>query len=114
MTCVSVDDGLPVATGFAFRLYCLTKAVTMPFVDEPFVEYAIVLPSVSFSVLIGESARTYQNRSCAPVVSAPITRTGAPFEYDDSAPITPTATPMSTLPEMTGCCVSPLPCVHRM
>ena len=28
------------------------------------------MPSVSFKFLIGESAFTYQNRSCAPVVSA--------------------------------------------
>src|SRR4029079_6291310 len=79
ITVVSVDDGLPVATGLAFSLYCRMNAVTMPFVEDPLVEYAIVLPSLSCSDLIGESARTYQNRSWAPVVSAPMTRTGAPF-----------------------------------
>src|SRR5512132_4666346 len=114
ITCVSVDDGLPVATGVAFKSYCFMNAVTMPLVDEPFVEYASVLPAVSFSDLMGESLRTYQNRSRAPVVCAPMMRTGAPFEYDDSAPMTPTATPMSTSPEITGCCVSPLPCVHSI
>src|ERR671921_16079 len=36
----------------------------------------MVFPSVSFRVLIGESDRTYQNRSPAPVVSAPRMRTG--------------------------------------
>src|SRR5436190_13322436 len=112
MTCVSVDDGPPVATGFAFTLNCLTNAVTMPFVDDPFVEYASVLRSVSFSDLIGDVAGTYQKRSCAPVVSAPMTRTGARLENADMTPMTPAATPMSTLPEMTACCVSPPPCVY--
>ena len=50
----------------------------------------------------------------APVVSAPMIRTGAPFEYAESTPMIPGATPMSTLPEMTACCVSPPPCVHRI
>src|SRR5678816_3758405 len=107
ITCVSVDDGPPVATGFAFRSNCLTNAVTMPFVDDPFVEYAIVLPSVSFSDLIGDVAGTYQKRSAAPVVSAAMMRTGAPFEYADSTPMMPAATPTSTLPEINACCVSP-------
>src|SRR6476659_4530178 len=111
ITCVSVEDGPPVATGFAFRSNCLTNAVTIPFVDEPLVEYAIVLPSVSLSDLTGEFAGTYQNRSWAPVVSAPITRTGAPLENADITPMTPAATPLSTLPEITACCVSPPPCV---
>src|SRR4030095_16705383 len=102
ITCVSVDEGLPVAVGFAFKSYCLRNAVTMPWVELPFVEYAIVLSSVSLSDLIGELAGTYQYRSAAPVVSAPMTRTGAPFENDDSAPITPTATPTATLPEITA------------
>ena len=60
ITCVSVGAGPPVAVGFAFRSYCFMNAVTMPCVDEPLVEYAIVLPSVSFSDLIGEFAGTYQ------------------------------------------------------
>src|SRR5512144_2989238 len=106
ITCVRVGAGPPVAVGFALRSYCLTNAVTIPCVDEPLVEYAIVLPSVSFSDLIGELAGTYQYRSAAPVVSAPITRTGAPFEYADSTPMMPVATPSSTLPEITACCVS--------
>ena len=54
ITCVSVGAGPPVAVGFALRSYCLTNALTMPCVDEPLVEYAMVLPSASFSVLIGE------------------------------------------------------------
>ena len=60
ITWVSVGAGPPVATGFAFRLYCFTNAVTMPCVEEPLVEYAIVLPSVSLSDLIGESDLAYQ------------------------------------------------------
>src|SRR6187549_1688454 len=56
ITWVRVDDGLPVAVGFAFRSNCFMYAVTMPCVDDPLVEYAIVLPSVSFSVLIAELA----------------------------------------------------------
>ena len=87
------------------------NAVTMPCVDDPFVEYAIVLPSVSLSDLIGDVAVAYQNKSAAPVVSAPMTRTGAPFENADSTPMMPAATPTSTLPEITACCVSPPPCV---
>src|SRR6266704_2216644 len=55
----------------------------------------MILPSVSLSDLIGESAFTYQNRSLAPVVSAPITRTGAPLANAPSTPMTPAATPMS-------------------
>ena len=54
MTCVSVGAGPPVAVGLAFRSYCFMNAVTMPSVDEPLVEKAIVLPSVSLSDLIGE------------------------------------------------------------
>src|SRR4029434_3101653 len=106
---VNAAAGAWVGVGFAFRSYCFMKAVTMPSVDEPLVEKAIVLPSVSFSDLIGEPDGTYQQRSDAPVVFAPMMRTGAPFENDDSAPMMPTATPMSTLPESTACCVSPLP-----
>src|SRR5439155_27263547 len=111
ITCVSVAGGPPVATGFAFKSNCFMNAVTIPCVDEPFVEYAIVLPSVSLSDLIGEFAAEYQNKSAAPVVSAPMTRTGAPFEDAESTPMIPAATPMSTLPEITACCVSPPPCV---
>ena len=87
------------------------NAVTIPWVDEPLVEYASVLPSVSLSDLIGEAALTYQNKSAAPVVSAPMIRTGAFFEKKLSAPMMPTATPMSTLPATTGCWVSPEPWV---
>src|SRR5882724_10297492 len=60
ITCVSVGAGPPVAVGLALRSYCFMKAVTIPCVDEPLVEYAIVLPSVSLSDLIGELAATYQ------------------------------------------------------
>src|SRR5215831_19134741 len=74
----------------------------------------MVLPSVSLSDLMGEFVGTYQYRSAAPVVSAPMMRTGAPFEKADRTPMIPGATPMSTLPEITACCVSPPPCVQRI
>src|SRR5262245_65183965 len=80
ITWVNVAGGPPVAIGLALRSYCLMKAVTMPCVDEPLVEYAMVLPAVSVSDFTGESDFTYQNRSAAPVVSAPMMRTGAPLE----------------------------------
>jgi hypothetical protein len=38
ITWVNVVGGLPVATGFALRSYCLMKAVTTPWVDAPMVE----------------------------------------------------------------------------
>ena len=38
ITWVSVGAGPPVAVGFALRSYCFMNAVTMPCVDEPFVE----------------------------------------------------------------------------
>src|SRR5215467_10998913 len=80
ITCVNVDGGLPVATGFALRPYCLMKALTMAWVEAPLVEYAMVLPSTSRKVRIDESDRTYQNRSAPPVISAPMTCSGAPLE----------------------------------
>ena len=60
ITCVSVAAGPPVAVGFAFKSYCFKNAVTIPWVDAPLVEYAMVLPSVSRNDLIGEFAGTYQ------------------------------------------------------
>jgi hypothetical protein len=56
-----VEDGLPVATILALRPNCLTKAVTMPCVEEPLVDYAMVwLSAMSVNLRMGESARTYQ------------------------------------------------------
>jgi hypothetical protein len=55
--------------------------------------------------------RAYQNRSGAPVVSAEITRTGAPLAYAPTTPSNPVAMPMSTLPEITACRVGAPPCV---
>ena len=79
MTAVSVADGLPVAVGFAFRPNSLMKASTIEWVEEPLVEYAMVLPSVSCSFAMPDSVFAYQ-KSAAPVACAPRMRTGAPFE----------------------------------
>ena len=45
-----------------------------------------VLGALFVMNVIGDVAGTYQNRSCAPVVSAPITRTGAPFWFGNVCP----------------------------
>ena len=61
MTDVSVGAGLPVGISLAdVSPYCLTKAVTTPWVEEPTVEKAMVLPLKSWIVLTGEFAFTYQ------------------------------------------------------
>ena len=60
---------------------------------------------------MGESARTYQVRSFAPVWVAAMTRIGAPLEKAPKVLNVPTPVPMSALPEITACCVSPAPCV---
>src|SRR6185437_4932411 len=111
IVCVNVDAGLPVATGFACTPNSRMKARTARFVDEPLVEYAIVFPAASLMLLIGDAAGTYQKRSSAPVVELAMARTGAPFEKAPSTPAVPTPMPMSTLPEMTACSVSPAPWV---
>src|SRR5262245_10703683 len=41
-------------------------------------------------------------------------RTGAPFEKARMAPGVPTPTPISALPEITACRVSPAPCVPKL
>ena len=84
----------------------------MLWVEAPTVENAIVLPSASFSDLIGLSAFTYQKRSAAPVISEPITRTGAPFENAPRMLSVPSEMPTSMLLAISACCVSPEPCVH--
>src|SRR5262249_40208381 len=61
ITDVNVPGGPPVAVGFALAPSSSTKATTMLLELEPLVEYAMVLLGVvSFRLLIGESARTYQ------------------------------------------------------
>ena len=87
------------------------NASTARFVDEPLVEYAMVLPPASFMVLMGDAAGTYQNRSSAPVIELAMARTGAPLANAPSTPAVPTPTPMSTLLEITACKVSPAPWV---
>ena len=62
-------------------------------------------------LLIGESAFTYQYRSPVPVKPGSSARTGAPFAKARIAPAAPTPTPRSALPAITGCSVSPAPCV---
>src|ERR1700736_111261 len=85
-----------------------TKPSTTLLVEEPCVEYATVLPAVSLMDLIGESARTYQNRSPAPVASDAMIRTGAPLEKAPMAPSVPPPTPISALRDRTAWRVSPL------
>src|SRR5262249_29087866 len=46
-TAVSVEDGFPVAVGFAVSPNSLMNASTMLWVEDPLVEKASVLPSVS-------------------------------------------------------------------
>ena len=60
ITAVSVEEGLPVGVGLALRSNSLMKASTIELVEEPRVENAIVLSSVSFRVLIGEDVFAYQ------------------------------------------------------
>src|SRR5262245_33393904 len=61
ITDVSVPGGPPVAVGFALAPSSSTNATTMLLELEPLVEYAMVLLAVvSFRLLIGESALTYQ------------------------------------------------------
>ena len=61
--------------------------------------------------LIGESAFTYQVRSFVPVCVAAITRIGAPLAKAPNVLKVPTPVPISALPEITACWVSPAPWV---
>ena len=80
MTCVVVPGTPPVAVGLALEPVCRSSASRIRFDDEPGEENATVLPSgTSLRVLYGLSAFTHQNSSLAPVISAEITLTGAPF-----------------------------------
>src|SRR5499427_7941728 len=54
-----------------------------------------------------ESAFTYQVRSFAPVCVAAITRIGAPLAKAPNVLKGPTPVPISALPEITACWVSP-------
>src|SRR5450432_2196600 len=60
---VKVEDGLPVAIGLACAPNSRLNASTARLVDEPLVEYAMVLPLASLMLLMGDAAGTYQNRS---------------------------------------------------
>src|SRR5262245_27207845 len=69
ITLVSVPGSPPVAVGRAFEPAWLSNASRIRFDDEPGEENAIVFFSVaSLRLLIGLSARTYQNSSWAPVI----------------------------------------------
>src|SRR4051794_27816346 len=58
---VNVAETLPVETGLAFfRPNCRMKRSTMLWVEEPLVEYAMVLPSASLIDWIGDFAGTNQ------------------------------------------------------
>ena len=112
---VRVAGGPPVGVGRAFTPSTFTNPSTMLLEVEPLVEKAMVLLSVrSLRLLIGESARTYQKRSLVPVKPAASARTGAPCTNTRMAPEVPTPMPMSALPEMIGCSVSPAPWVPRV
>src|SRR5258708_32620136 len=61
MTAVRVDDGLPVAIGFALSLNSSMKARTTLLVDDPLVENAMVFLSVrSVSLFTGDEVFAYQ------------------------------------------------------
>ena len=75
MVWVKVAGTPPVGTGLALEPACLSSVSRIRFDDEPGDENAMVLPSpASFSDLIGLSALTHQNSSCAPVISAEMMR----------------------------------------
>src|SRR5262245_2588395 len=63
---------------------------------------------------MGESAFMYQVRSFAPVCVAAITRIGAPLAKAPNVLNVPTPVPISALPEITACWVSPAPWVQKI
>ena len=63
------------------------------------------------TVLKGEQVQVLQTDDKWLSVKTPRGKTGWMFEKALSAPIMPTEAPTSTLPEITACWVSPLPCV---
>src|SRR5262245_44322771 len=71
----------------------------------------VLLAVMSPTVLSGDSVFTYQNRSPVPVNAGSRMRSGAPRANARMTPATPTPAPRSALPAMTGCMVSPAPCV---
>src|ERR1700738_437911 len=77
MTCVSVTEPAPVATGFVAVAKCLRSASGAIGGDARAVERDAVFPPVSANDLIGEPAGTYQYKSPTPVVPAARILTGA-------------------------------------
>src|SRR6266446_1828567 len=63
---------------------------------------------------MGESAFTYQVRSFAPVCVAAITRIGAPLTKAPNVLNVPIPVPISALPEITACWVSPAPWLYKI
>ena len=72
----------------------------------------MVVASVASSmVLSGKSPLTNQ-KSALPVALPEMMRIGAPLAKAPSAPSVPMPIPISALPEITACWVSPVPCVQ--
>src|SRR5262249_46995107 len=96
ITWVMVALTSPVATGLALSPYSSMKRSTAILVEEPAVEYAMVLSLASRIDCTGESATTYQNNSREPVELAPTMRTGAPFWNAPRMANVPAVQPTST------------------
>ena len=71
----------------------------------------VVASVASLMVLSGESPLTNQ-KSALPVALPEMMRIGAPLAKAPSAPSVPTPMPISALPEITACWVSPVPWVQ--
>src|SRR5262249_40894012 len=93
---------------------CSTSLREIKCVDAPTVLNETDLSAASLKLLIGLLPRTYQNRSGQPMNTDEMILIGAPCAAAPMTPMVPTATPMSTLPEVTACCVSPLPDVNTI
>src|SRR5262249_60237291 len=102
ITWVMVALTSPVATGLALSPYSSMKRSTAMLVEEPAVEYAMVLSLASRIDRRLESATTYQNSSREPVELAPMMRTGAPFWNAPRMASGPALQPAATAPAMTA------------
>ena len=111
ITWVSVAPAPPVGVGRACVPAASSSDSSTRWLDEPELENAAVFDPASFNERIGSAARAYQNRSDAPCHSAANARTGARRTAAPNTPSVPVPMPISTLPEMTACCVSAPPSV---